>query len=283
MNIPKRYSQRLVTPLLFCRHREALTFVVLLIIFPPGVNAEFDHESWNELLKKHVVVLADGQATQVNYEAMLEDRIAITQYLEELASISRGEFDAWSIPEQLAFLINAYNAWTIELILSEYSGLRSIRQIGLLPFSAWRRKIVRLFDEQHSLDEIEHGMIRGWGIYNEPRIHFAVNCAAIGCPALRAEAYLGNSLDQQLEENTKLFLSDRTRNYFLNGQLYVSSIFDWYEEDFEQGWRGINSVSEFLLNYVTELGLDLEEISFLEQERIQIRHLRYDWDLNKVQ
>jgi len=78
-------------------------------------------------------------------------------------------------------------------------------------------------------------------------------------------------------------LSDRTRNYFLNGQLYVSSIFDWYEEDFEQGWRGINSVSEFLLNYVTELGLDLEEISFLEQERIQIRHLRYDWDLNKVQ
>lgn len=283
MNIPKRYSQRLVTPLLFCRHREALTFVVLLIIFPLGVNAEFDHESWNELLKKHVVVLADGQATQVNYEAMLEDRIAITQYLEELASISRGEFDAWSIPEQLAFLINAYNAWTIELILSEYSGLRSIRQIGLLPFSAWRRKIVRLFDEQHSLDEIEHGMIRGWGIYNEPRIHFAVNCAAIGCPALRAEAYLGNSLDQQLEENTKLFLSDRTRNYFLNGQLYVSSIFDWYEEDFEQGWRGINSVSEFLLNYVTELGLGLEEISFLEQERIQIRHLRYDWDLNKVQ
>lgn len=283
MNIPKRYSQRLVKPLLFCRHREALTFLVLLIIFPLGVNAEFDHESWNELLKKHVVVLADGQATQVNYEAMLEDRIAITQYLEELASISRGEFDAWSIPEQLAFLINAYNAWTIELILSEYSGLRSIRQIGLLPFSAWRRKIVRLFDEQHSLDDIEHGMIRGWGIYNEPRIHFAVNCAAIGCPALRAEAYLGNSLDQQLEENTKLFLSDRTRNYFLNGQLYVSSIFDWYEEDFEQGWRGINSVSEFLLNYVTELGLGLEEISFLEQERIQIRHLRYDWDLNKVQ
>ena len=283
MNIPKRYSQRLVKPLLFCRRREALTFVVLLIIFPLGVNAEFDHESWNELLKKHVVVLADGQATQVNYEAMLEDRIAITQYLEELASISRGEFDAWSIPEQLAFLINAYNAWTVELILSEYSGLRSIRQIGLLPFSAWRRKIVRLFDEQHSLDEIEHGMIRGWGIYNEPRIHFAVNCAAIGCPALRAEAYLGNSLDQQLEENTKLFLSDRTRNYFLNGQLYVSSIFDWYEEDFEQGWCGINSVSEFLLNYVTELGLDLEEISFLEQERIQIRHLRYDWGLNKVQ
>ena len=283
MNIPKRYSQRLVKPLLFCRRREALTFVVLLIIFPLGVNAEFDHESWNELLKKHVVVLADGQATQVNYEAMLEDRIAITQYLEELASISRGEFDAWSIPEQLAFLINAYNAWTIELILSEYSGLRSIRQIGLLPFSAWRRKIVRLFDEQHSLDEIEHGMIRGWGIYNEPRIHFAVNCAAIGCPALRAEAYLGNSLDQQLEENTKLFLSDRTRNYYLDGQLYVSSIFNWYEEDFEQGWRGINSVSEFLLNYVTELGLDSDGIKFLEQGRIRIRYLRYDWELNKVQ
>jgi len=126
-------------------------------------------------------------------------------------------------------------------------------------------------------------MIRGWGIYNEPRIHFAVNCAAIGCPALRAEAYLGKSLDQQLEENTKLFLSDRTRNYYLDGQLYVSSIFDWYEEDFEQGWHGINSVSEFLLNYVTELGLDADSILFLEQERIRIEYLRYDWDLNKVQ
>lgn len=281
--MPKPYSQRLVKPQLFCRHREALTFAILLTIFPIVVNAEFDHTSWNELLKKHVVVLADGQATQVNYEAMLKDRIAITQYLEELASISRGEFNAWSSSEQLAFLINAYNAWTVELILSEYSGLRSIRQIGLLPFSAWRRKIVRLFDEQHSLDEVEHGMIRGWGIYNEPRIHFAVNCAAIGCPALRAEAYLGKSLDQQLEENTKLFLSDRTRNYYLDGQLYVSSIFDWYEEDFEQGWHGINSVSEFLLNYVTELGLDADSILFLEQERIRIEYLRYDWDLNKVQ
>ena len=283
MNMPKRYSQGLVKPSLFWRYRRALTFSVLLIILPLGVNAEFDHTSWNELLKKHVVVLADGQATQVNYEAMLKDRIAITLYLEELASISRGEFDAWSSSEQLAFLINAYNAWTVELILSEYSDLRSIRQIGLLPFSAWRRKIVRLFDEQHSLDEVEHGMIRGWGIYNEPRIHFAVNCAAIGCPALRAEAYLGKSLDQQLEENTKLFLSDRTRNYYLDGQLYVSSIFDWYEEDFEQGWHGINSVSEFLLNYVTELGLDADSILFLEQERIRIEYLRYDWDLNKVQ
>ena len=283
MNIPKRYSQRLVTPLLFCRHREALTFVVLLIIFPPGVNAEFDHESWNELLKKHVVVLADGQATQVNYEALLTDRMMLAQYLEELANISRGEFDAWTTSEQLAFLIKAYNAWTVELILSEYSGLRSIRQIGLLPFSAWRRKIVRLFGEQHSLDEVEHGMIRGWGIYNEPRIHFAVNCAAIGCPPLRAEAYLGKSLDQQLEKNTKLFLSDRTRNYYFDGQLYVSSIFNWYEEDFEQGWRGINSVSEFLLNYVTDLDLDSDGIKFLEQGRIRLKYLRYDWDLNKVQ
>ena len=283
MNMTKLLSQRLVKPPLFCRHREAITFTILLIIFPIGVNAEFDHGSWNELLKKHVVVLDDGQATQVNYEAMLKDRITITQYLEELANVSRVEFDAWSSPEQLAFLINAYNAWTVELILREYPGLRSIRQIGFLPFSAWRRKIVWLFDEQHSLDEVEHGMIRGWGIYNEPRIHFAVNCAAIGCPALRAEAYLGKSLDQQLEENTKLFLSDRTRNYYLDGQLYVSNIFNWYEEDFEQGWRGINSVSEFLLNYVTELGLDSDGILFLEQERIRIRHLRYDWHLNKVQ
>ena len=102
-------------------------------------------------------------------------------------------------------------------------------------------------------------MIREWGIYNEPRIRFAVNCPAIGCPFLRAEAYIPERLEEQLEDNTKLFLADKSRNYFDNGQLYISSIFDWYADDFEKGWERINSVSQFLYSYAKELNLGQEE------------------------
>lgn len=246
------------------------------------VYSQIDHAQWDDLLKQHVRVIDNGQATQVDYNGMLADRAKLQTYLNQISAVERREFDSWNQSDQLAFLINTYNAWTVELILTEYPGLRSIRQIGWLPFSAWRRNIVLLFGDEVSLDDVEHGMIRGWGIYNEPRIHFAVNCAAIGCPALRAEAYVGESLDRQLEDNTKLFLQDRSRNYFSNGQLYVSSIFDWYEEDFEQGWQGIDSVSEFLSNYAAELELPLEVLPQLEQNAIRIRYLDYDWDLNRT-
>ena len=148
--------------------------------------------------------------------------------------------------------------------------------------SPWRRNIVALFGEQVSLDDIEHGMIRGWDRYQEPRIHFAVNCAAIGCPALRAEAYVGNRLEEQLEDSTRLFLSDKERNNYSNGRLYVSSIFNWYEEDFEQGWIGVDSVSDFLSRYSEMLELDVVAKSALNSGNLSIRFLRYDWGLNRA-
>ena len=256
-----------------------LCFVSLSSINTYG---NFNHNLWNELLKEHVRVIDGGQVTQVNYGGMLADRNRLRIYLDQIAAVKRGDFDNWQKSEQLAFLINTYNAWTVELVLTEYPDLESIRQIGLFPFSAWRRDIVNLFGEQVSLDDVEHGMIRGWGIYNEPRIHFAVNCAAIGCPALRAEAYSGQSLELQLEENTKLFMQDRDRNYSSEGRIYVSRIFDWYREDFEQGWLGVNSVSDFLVRYANELELIGNDLSRLEQNDIRIRYLRYDWNLNRT-
>lgn len=125
-------------------------------------------------------------------------------------------------------------------------------------------------------------MIRGWGRYNEPRIHFAVNCAAIGCPALRPEAYTGDHLEQQLDDSTRRFLSNRSRNYFDGRRMYVSRIFDWYEEDFERGWTSINSVAEFLARYDEALGLDSDVVAALTRGSIRIRHLRYDWGLNRT-
>lgn len=257
--------------------------LILPISFIPGhIYAQFDHSIWDDLLKRHILVIEEGEATRLDYSAMLLDRTAVQKYLKQIASINRSEFDAWQLSDQLAFLINAYNAWTVELVLTEYPALRSIRQIGLLPFSAWRRNIVHLFGESHSLDNLEHDMIRGWGIYNEPRIHFALNCAAIGCPALRAEAYVGEHLNGQLHDNTRLFLRDRSRNYYSNNTLFVSSIFNWYAEDFELGWQGIDSVIEFLLNYSGELEIPEDRLSLLNKDAIRIRFLPYDWGLNQI-
>tara|TARA_B100000686_G_C16635383_1_gene886989 strand:+ start:359 stop:1096 length:738 start_codon:yes stop_codon:yes gene_type:complete len=244
--------------------------------------AQFDHSIWDGLLKRHVLVIEGGRETRVDYDGMLMDRAVLEDYLERIASLDRREFDTWELSSQLAFLINTYNAWTVELILMEYPGIRSIRQIGFFPFSAWRRNIVNLFGNSHSLDDLEHGMIRGWGIYNEPRIHFAINCAAIGCPALRAEAYVGERLEEQLNDNTRLFLRDRSRNYYANEKLYVSRIFSWYSEDFELGWNESNSVSEFLLNYRDELEIPERMLPLFKQNGVSIRFSRYDWSLNGI-
>lgn len=257
-----------------------LAYLLVLFSTLQSAQAEFDHGSWDQLLTDHVREFDGGQATAVDYGGMQASRSELRAYLERLAAAPREEFERWTIDEQLAFLINAYNAWTVELILGDYPDVDSIRDIGFLPGAAWRRDIVRLFGEQVSLDELEHEMIRGWDRYQEPRIHFAVNCAAIGCPALRIEAYSGAVLESQLEDSSRLFLSDRDRNYADGNTLYVSRIFDWYEEDFERGWNGVDSVGEFLLNYAEALGLSESQTTALRRGDMRIRYLDYDWGLN---
>ncbi|MEX0963113.1 MAG: DUF547 domain-containing protein [Pseudohongiellaceae bacterium] len=257
-----------------------LGFVLLLL--PGSVLGDFDHSRWDGLLAEHVRVLEGRTATQLDYSGMAAQRPVLKAYLAELAAVPRGTFDSWPLVEQLAFLINAYNAWTVEVVLGEYPRIDSIRDIGFFLSSAWNQDFASLFGEPVTLDEIEHEMIRGWSRYQEPRIHFAVNCAAIGCPALRAEAYTGEKLEAQLDDSTRLFLSDRSRNYYQSGRMHISSIFDWYEEDFEKGWGGIDSVAEFLANYPSELGLDAASAAKLRSGNIPIRHLKYDWGLNDV-
>lgn len=244
--------------------------------------AQFDHQQWNKLLGLYVTELAGGSVTQVDYSGFQSDGQKLQTYLASLAQVRVEDFRQWTREEQLAYLINAYNAWTVKLILTEYPEIESIRDIGFLPGAAWRRNIVDLFGERISLDDLEHGIIRTWPQYRDPRIHFAVNCAAIGCPPLRAEAYAGRTLDKQLEDNTKLFLADSDRNYLQDETLYVSRIFDWYEEDFEKGWQGIDSVARFLAQYPEELGLNSRHIEDLLSGAMRIRYLRYDWGLNRL-
>ena len=246
-----------------------------------GGDVSFEHAGWNQLLHANVVTANDGLATSVDYAAMLAARPELQQYLQSLAAVTPATFDGWDKKTQLAFLINAYNAWTVELILTVYPKLESIKDLGSLFRSPWSKAFIPLLGQTRSLDDIEHKMIRGSGNYNDPRIHFAVNCASIGCPALREEAYTGAELDAQLHEQTRRFLLDRSRNRGQGAGLAVSSIFKWYKGDFEGGWAGYSRLEDFFLDYTDALDLNAAQSAALRQGNSDIRFLDYDWRLNK--
>ncbi|SEN14531.1 DUF547 domain-containing protein [Nitrosomonas marina] len=256
---------------------------VLLLCWTSSLWAErFDHTAWDQLLRDHVVMINQGRASQVDYFAFLENRQTLQRYLQRLSAVSEHTFISWKKPEQLAFLINAYNAFTIELILTRYPELDSIKDLGSFLRSPWKKEFVPLFGKMLSLDEIEHGMIRKNGIYNEPRIHFAVNCASIGCPALLNQAFTGQKLEQQLEAVTKAFLEDRTRNRYnpSTARLEISKIFNWYSEDFESGWRGWHSLNQFLAHYADSLTDNEQDRQVVASGHFKVRYLEYDWQLN---
>lgn len=246
------------------------------------VSSADEHDTWTALLQSHVRVIDGGVATQVDYAGFARDREALQAYLTDLSQVSRADFDQRPLADQLAFLINAYNAWTVELILGAWPVIESIRDLGSFLRSPWQRAFIPLLGETVSLDNIEHDMIRGWGRYDEPRIHFAVNCASIGCPALRNEAFTAQKLEAQLQEQTQLFLSDHSRNYLDGNTLWVTPILRWYAEDFERGWAGYQSVPAFLADYAEALGLSDAQREDLLAGRIRVRYLDYDWGLNKT-
>jgi hypothetical protein len=260
--------------------RHILVAVLLALTFTGTVRAQISHQPWDDLLQRHVRMLDGGRATQVDYRGMAADREQLSGYLESLGKVGREEFDGWPKDRQLAFLINAYNAWTVQLILGRYPDLKSIKDLGSVFRSPWKQVFIPLLGEQRSLDDIEHELIRGSGRYNEPRIHFAVNCASIGCPALPNRAFVEDQLDRQLEEATRLFLADRSRNRLEGAKLEVSSIFKWYREDFERGWRGANNLGDFLVLYADSLGLDGKAVDGVRSRAIGIDFLDYDWRLN---
>ena len=235
----------------------------------PIEKASFDHSAWDRLLSAHVYPIDSWRVTQVDYAGMAKERESLKGYLERLAAVTPEEFALWPNPDQLAFLINAYNAWTVELILTKYPDLTSIEELGSSFQSPWEKAFIPLLGQTRSLDDI----IRGSGRYRDPRIHFAFNRASIGSPALRAQAYTGAQLEKQLEEQAELFLSDRSRNRLEGNRLKVSFIFKWYRSDFEKGWRGANTLSKFLALYVD--ALDLNKV-----DGYDIDFLDYDWRLN---
>ena len=273
-------------------HYSLLITLLGLLALPAGnLQAQFDHEhtAWTALLKKHVVLVDGGKSSQVRYAGFQLERAALKSYLGSLSKVTRQEFDSWSKAQQAAFLINAYNAHTIEKILTRYPDIKSIWDFGKIFGNPFKDRFFTLLGQEASLDQIEHETLRKPGAYDEPRVHFAVNCASIGCPMLREEAYVAARLDAQLEEQARRFLSDRTRNRYNGetGRLEVSKIFDWFKDDWTSGYRGLESKSaparsreQYFAGYAPLLAQRPEHRKIIEEQRAPIQFLDYDWSLN---
>ncbi|MBW2118851.1 MAG: DUF547 domain-containing protein [Deltaproteobacteria bacterium] len=219
-----------------------------------------DHSLYAGLLEKY---MKDGV---VNYQGFKNESSVLDKYLKVL---EEADSKTLSRNEQFAFYINAYNAWTIKLILSGYPGVKSIKDLGGLFRSPWKKKICRIDGKIITLDDIEHNRLRPR--FKDPRVHFAVNCASKGCPPLRSEPYRGSTVDQQLDDSVSTAVNNPGRNRLEGETLYVNKVFGWFSEDFENG------VVAFFLKYAKG---DLKKRLESGKEKIKIKYLDYDWPLN---
>lgn len=222
-----------------------------------------DHSKWTVLLKKHV-----DDIGMVDYKSFQRDSNQLNAYLKILKANHPNDKN-WTKDEQLAYWINAYNAFTVQLIIRHYP-LKSIKDIGSsikIPFvnTPWDVKFIHIEGETYDLNNIEHGIIRKQ--FDEPRIHFALVCAAMSCPRLRNEAYTAKNLDQQLDEEARYFINNPQKNQIKKDQAKLSKLFSWYKGDFT------NDMS--LVEYINQYS----QVKLLSDADID--HLDYNWDLNE--
>ena len=267
--------------------RNAIKIIATCAFFAGATTAfaqksGFDHSytAWEALLQKHVKWLADGKQSRVDYRGLSADRSALQAVLAQWSAVTPAQFAAFSRDQQMAFLINAYNGFTAELILTKYPGVKSIKDLGSLVQSPWKNKFFTLLGEQHHLDWIEHEQLRPK--FNDPRVHAAVNCASIGCPALRPDAFTATKLDAQLSDGMTRFMGDRTRNRYnaQAGKLEVSAIFRWFQGDFEKGQRGFTKLEDVFALYADQLADDAAARDKLRAKMVAVSFLDYDWSLN---
>ncbi len=250
--------------------RLARTLAALSIVLGTGWSsaaAATDHRPFDALLRQHVV---EGF---VDYQAFGKAP-EFAAYLESLSGVEPAVLPE---AERLAFWLNGYNAWTIQLInvAGERESIRNIVGSGATAGKGpWAQPLARLSGKTLSLDEIEHEVLRKQ--FKEPRIHFALVCAAKGCPPLRAEAYVGERLDKQLDDQARIFLEgspEKNRVDVATGMVYLSPVFDWFKDDFGGSDAALG---RFLAQYQSRPAAK----RLLEQGRFQVRFTSYDWSLN---
>ncbi|MEQ9402091.1 MAG: DUF547 domain-containing protein [Cyclobacteriaceae bacterium] len=244
-------------------NRIIVFFLALFLLTDLSAQSGVSHQSLNELLQKYV----DNEG-MVNYKGLATERSKLKSYLKTLES--NEPKDSWTENEKLAYWINAYNAYTLELILEHYP-VKSIKDIGAaikIPFvnTPWDVKFINIGDEPKDLNNIEHGIIRKE--FEEPRIHFALVCAAVSCPKLQNTAYLPEKLDAQLTKAAKDFLNTPSKNEVKSSsKASLSKLFSWYRGDFTKK----TSLEEYINQY-SEVKLE---------GRAKFEFKDYDWALNE--
>lgn len=227
-------------------------------------TAPLDHVVWDSLLHRHV-----SKEGWVDYKGMIKDSMALQQYLAQLSAANPNSTD-WTENQKMAFWINAYNAFTVKLIVDHYP-VKSIKDIKRgIPFvnTVWDIKFIKIGGKIYDLNNIEHSILRP--DYKDARVHAAINCASYSCPALRAEAFTAEKLDAQLSDAMRIFVNDPLRNRVTASQADISEIFKWFRGDFT---RGAGSIRGFLNQYA-HTGL---------KSNGKINYLNYDWRLNDIQ
>ncbi len=234
-------------------------FGLIILVLLSGMGASSvaqsppHHESWHDQLQQFVS--PDGR---VNYASWKQQTSRLDAYLSTLEA--QPPTTHWSKNQKLAYWINAYNAYTVKLILDHYP-LGSITNLD----QPWDSKWISIGGTTHSLNDIEHNILRDQ--LKENRVHFVVNCASISCPPLLNQAYTAANVQQLFDQQARRFIRDSRYNRVAAQELQLSKIFDWYRSDFEQS----GSLIDFLNRYVeTEINGDAD-ISFLE----------YNWELNE--
>lgn len=233
-----------------------ISAMILVFSVSAGVGEpKFDHSAWDNLLQKNVSVNGN-----VNYEGLKANRAVLNKYL---MALSKNVPDAsWDRNNAMAYWINAYNAFTVDLILKNYP-LKSI--MNLHGGKAWDVKFIELGGKKYSLNQIEHDILRGK--YKDERIHFAVNCASFSCPKLLNGAFFANDLDKQLEKATIAFINNPAKNSVNGKRVQISELFNWYKGDFME----YGSVLAYI-NHYSKVKAD---------EKARITYKPYNWNLNK--
>lgn len=218
------------------------------------------------------VLAANVKAARVDYAKLKAAPAELDAYLKEIEAVSASEFAKWGKADRLALLLNLYNAQTLRLIVDHYP-VKSIRSIGTLPGAAWRELVVRFGGQMMSLDHLENKVIRVE--YREPRIHFALVCAAVSCPPLRSEPYVGARLGEQLDDQARKFLATPESNRFdaAKNTLYLSEIFKWYGEDFT---KAAGSPAIYVKPFLPKAQRD----ALADPAKVKVKFTDYDWALN---
>jgi hypothetical protein len=238
----------------------------------PSAEATIEHGEWDAFLAANLVARTDDINRIAYAEVSGADRKRLDDYLSALSAVPISDF---SRDEQRAYWINLYNALTVDVVLEHYP-VESIRDISISPgffvTGPWKKKLIRVEDEELSLDDIEHRILRP--IWKDPRIHYAVNCASLGCPKLMPRAFTASNTEELLDRGAKAFVNSAYGARFVSdSRLIASSIYDWFQDDFGGDEAGV--IAHLRLYAQPELKMKLEAVT-------DVYDFDYDWSLNDV-